>query len=402
MTYRELISPQMQSRRAAACAPRARAIQRCSLLAACCAVVAGMAACGDGKDEDKALPAGVTFSQLCGLPAPATEAARLPEPTGGHCVGKASFSLVDANRPEPFTADPQDHRELGLKVWYPIAPKSSAPRADYAEAETFALVLSDTNDRIMRTNSRRDAAMALGAKYPVVLFSPGLGMVAEYYSGLLEEIASHGYVVVGINHPSISGVTVLPNGRAIPIDGGFLNNGGNDDVAQIAVDDQRSVIDWLQTRDDDRVHPLRFHLDMSRIGTIGHSIGGSASLQSARVDSRIKAAINLDGSVYGTLTQPWSKPIMLYSSSNKPADDPSMRTVFDSRRGPGEYKVLENSSHRDFTEIKLLLRPLLARYSPAEAQGLLDKLNFGAISAEAAMHAIRGQTLPFLNSYVRQ
>lgn len=397
MTYRESISPQMQSYRAAARAPRARTIQRCSLLAACCALLAGMAGCGDGKDEDKALPAGVTFSQLCGLPAPATEAARLPEPTGGHCVGKASFSLVDANRPEPLTDDPADHREVGLKVWYPIGPKSSAARADYAEAETFLRYDLPKGEQAMRTNSRRDASMALGERYPVLLFSPGLGMVAEGYSALLENFASHGYVVVAINHPYLSGVTVLPNGRVAQYLASRKDEGtGNVDMM---VADQRFVLGWLQGREDDRTHLLRGHIDMGRIGAVGHSNGGAAALHSARLDARIKASINLDGTIYGDISEPWTKPVMLYSSDR--AEDPTLRDVWKLHKGAGEYRILSKAKHSDFGDGKLLAQPYLQSATPEAAQAYRDENGYGPISAETSIRTLREQTVPFFNSYVR-
>jgi predicted dienelactone hydrolase len=37
--------------------------------------------------------------------------------------------------------------------------------------------------------------------WPVVLFPPGFGVERELYAGLAEDLASHGYVVLAIDHP---------------------------------------------------------------------------------------------------------------------------------------------------------------------------------------------------------
>src|SRR6185436_13616693 len=51
-----------------------------------------------------------------------------------------------------------------------------------------------------------------GASYPVVLFSPGNGTNIEFYSSLASEIASHGYIVVGLNHPYDVPAVLLSDG----------------------------------------------------------------------------------------------------------------------------------------------------------------------------------------------
>ena len=37
--------------------------------------------------------------------------------------------------------------------------------------------------------------------YPILILSPGKGTNVEFYNSLASEIASHGYIVVGLNHP---------------------------------------------------------------------------------------------------------------------------------------------------------------------------------------------------------
>lgn len=44
---------------------------------------------------------------------------RFPRPTGPYEIGTVTYHWVDAERPEVFTADPDDRRELMVQVWYP-------------------------------------------------------------------------------------------------------------------------------------------------------------------------------------------------------------------------------------------------------------------------------------------
>jgi hypothetical protein len=54
---------------------------------------------------------------------------RFPHPTGRHGIGTLTYHWVDADRPEAFTADPDDRRELMVQLWYPATPDPAAPHA---------------------------------------------------------------------------------------------------------------------------------------------------------------------------------------------------------------------------------------------------------------------------------
>jgi hypothetical protein len=44
---------------------------------------------------------------------------RFPRPAGSYGVGTRIYSWVDPTRPEPFTSDRADHRELVVQTWHP-------------------------------------------------------------------------------------------------------------------------------------------------------------------------------------------------------------------------------------------------------------------------------------------
>ncbi|MFZ0061972.1 MAG: hypothetical protein WAL47_08030 [Pyrinomonadaceae bacterium] len=125
----------------------------------------------------------------------------LPTPTGSYRVGRASFHRIDTSRPEPFTEDPSDHREVLFQIWYPAEPAGGtvAPYVDsLPDDEVFRYAFVGI-EPLMKTRSHAFTRVKVsGAKkrYPVIIFSHGLGRVAAHYTAFLENLASHGYIVV--------------------------------------------------------------------------------------------------------------------------------------------------------------------------------------------------------------
>jgi predicted dienelactone hydrolase len=54
---------------------------------------------------------------------------RFPDLSGPYEVGTSTYHWVDADRPEVFTADPDDRCELIVQIWYPAEGDPSSPRA---------------------------------------------------------------------------------------------------------------------------------------------------------------------------------------------------------------------------------------------------------------------------------
>ncbi len=49
----------------------------------------------------------------------------------------------------------------------------------------------------------------------MVLFSPGFGTERQLYTGLTEDLASHGFVVVAIDHPHDANIVTFPDGHSV-------------------------------------------------------------------------------------------------------------------------------------------------------------------------------------------
>src|SRR5690625_2426371 len=68
------------------------------------------------------LASGLALAVLFGAAAVVAPRPRLPRPTGPYAIGTTVRTWTDDSRPEPFTADPDDHRSVVAQIWYPAAP----------------------------------------------------------------------------------------------------------------------------------------------------------------------------------------------------------------------------------------------------------------------------------------
>jgi dienelactone hydrolase len=238
----------------------------------------------------------------------------LPAPTGRHPVGRASFEWVDPNRAELYSANPQDRRELVVWVWYPAAPGPGAERAAYLpEPWAPAGQLLGLDAAGLRSHAVADAPLAdERSSYPVLVLTQS-GFPPLLLAAIAEELASHGYVVVGVNHTYESAVTVFADGRVVPMSpaavAGLLGPQAEtgpyqEQFAQRAAvcdykaADLASVADQLEQLAADPSGLLGGRLDLDRLGGLGHSFGGNAALQWCRNDRRCRAAANLDGALW--------------------------------------------------------------------------------------------------------
>ena len=241
----------------------------------------------------------------------------LPAPTGRHPVGRVSYDWVDPTRAETYSADPTARRELVVWIWYPAAHQPAGERAPYlpqpwAPVAQFLGLKTDG----LRAHSVQDAPIAAGTqRFPVLVLSPS-GFPPLLISGLAEELASHGHVVVGVNHTYETTVTVFSDGRVVPMNpmaiAGALGpqTGSHNDAfrarAAVCVNkaaDLAFVADQIRRVDADPMSRFGGRLDLERLGALGHSMGGNAALEWCRTDPRCQAAVNLDGALWTDVGQ---------------------------------------------------------------------------------------------------
>jgi len=229
-------------------------------------------------------------------------APNLPEPTGPYPAGTTSLWLTDTSRPDPWVSR-VNARELMVSLWYPAMP-SEGRRARYmtpAESElqlTIRGITGIPQDTLstVETNAVYDARPA-GRQHslPLVVLSPGFTNSRSSLTALAEDLASHGYVVAGIDHTYESHATAFPDGRVTTCLAREAPRGDRkEEVAAGRAADVCFVLDELTG-----AHPAwpgAGLIDPSQIGMAGHSAGGAAAIATMLADSRIRAGIDMDGS----------------------------------------------------------------------------------------------------------
>ena len=151
---------------------------------------------------------------------------RFPPPTGPYGIGTVTYHWVDADRPEVFTADPDDRRELMVQIWYPAEGNRSSPRAPYIpDADVVAPAIARLiklpefilgHLKYVTTNAVASAPVADDQpRYPVLVLLVGLGGYRQVYTFQVEQLVSHGYIVAAIDHPYAAAMVVFPDGRKV-------------------------------------------------------------------------------------------------------------------------------------------------------------------------------------------
>lgn len=283
----------------------------------------------------------------------------LPPPSGPFGVGTSTLQW-DTGRPELLTADPGDTRVLVAQLWYPTEaegvgrPYLESPAVADAVAARVGLpgFLLDGVHR-GTTNAVADAPRATGA-FPLVLFSPGLGGVRTQNSAWAEDLASHGYVVAAIDHPHDSAAVVLEDGTLVT---STLRATGDDEADQRAADDLASM------RADDLVATLdrleEDGVDVGRVATAGHSLGGAAALLAASRDRRVDAVVNLDGLPRGGRpTVPVLAVVAGEGTGSAASDERYDEALSEVLGACGTRVVVEGAQHLSFTDAALFLPPL--------------------------------------------
>jgi dienelactone hydrolase len=302
-------------------------------------------------------------------------------PTGMWSVGRASVEIVDPVRTMPGSGEP---RRLVLHIWYPTDPPSSAvAHLPYMEGLDRARdsVTTEELDLLKMTETHSTAAVPARPtlhRFPVLLFSHGEQTNAFLYSNLLEDLASSGYVVVGVDHPGAALFVAYSDGSVT-----LYSEAENlsDRVAERAAD-LRLVRDRIRTL---VVSGQRLGDVVSeRIGVFGHSAGGIAGALLCQQPPLADACLNLDGRLAAApfMVEPGipapSRPFMYITKPFRSLSDAELRAegvtreqatttqadtwARDSRllagAGPPSYRVtLYRAEHSSFSDEPLLRDP---------------------------------------------
>jgi predicted dienelactone hydrolase len=370
-----------------------------------------------------ALLAGLTVAAMFGLAAervstpPAGPAANrsapvrlaLPEPTGPHRIGTISLHLIDAARDEPW-ATGRPARELMVQLWYPAEPATGQPHAPWVSPVLARMVGTFYRAgavRLPTTHAYAAAPVRPGpGPRPVVLYSHGDGMDRGSNTALVEDLASHGYLVLTIDHTYDASVVEFPGGRLAARRPTSLTGTGEQGVA-IRQADARFVVDQLDALN--RGHNidagrrslppgLRGAFDLSHVGMFGHSYGGATTAAAMHADPRVKAGINLDGGLYPPVTTDGlDQPYLLISALDQP---PGWAALSPRLRGWHLELRVAGATHMSFTDLQTMEGQTPAMLLPERWIGTIDGprsvlLQRTYVRAFFDLH-LRGQPSPLL------
>jgi dienelactone hydrolase len=341
---------------------------------------------------------------------------QFPAPTGPFPVGTVTRHLIDGSRTESLGPVPGAHRELMIQIWYPAEYRG--PRRAYRSRAELSLFKEHLS--LIMTNA--SAAIPLErtpGRLPVLIFSPSWAGRRDQNTIQVEEFASQGYLVVGIDHPYGTKLTVFPDGRALESTLGEWMDFSSDAAMQtskviaesqlqVRTADVRFVLDTLEQLDQcDPEGLFTGRVDTSRAGVFGHSFGGAVAAEACHLDRRFQAGVNLDGCLFGKsakegieqpfLTMSDDSPLPATSLAAHPSGPRRRRLLFldqdvqdirrSVRRHGGYWLSIRGASHLNYCDSPFFTP--VRRFSGA-----------GSIDRRRAMRIVNDFTLGFFNQYV--
>ena len=245
-----------------------------------------------------------------------------PQPSGPFQISSVDDELA-TNRPL-FWNNEAERRKIYYKVYYP-----SEHVSDFAEKEPIVQYFENRMKFLCQlvkipffmleyfkfgiSNTFVNQPVLKNKQYPVVLVSHGLTGTFDSHLSLVQSIASHGYVVVVLDHIGCATVAYLPKSDLIYKYSAGLKNISLKDAfkkrqqhVQIRTQDLKDIINKLKLRNTDINDVLYGSLNLNSVHLLGHSLGGATALELSL--PCIKSAIVMDAWTFplstNTIVQP--------------------------------------------------------------------------------------------------
>jgi predicted dienelactone hydrolase len=310
----------------------------------------------------------------------------LPAPTGAYAVGRALDAWTDHPHLDTLAPAPGTPREVVVWIWYPAAGPSTtsyeylpAPWRTAARSNWLFTLLTRNPSRVHGHSAPGADVSPRERSYPVLILRGGASANVTTYSTLAEDLASHGYVVVGIDAPYRTIAVVLPDGRVVrrtPENNPELYSGAAFDrvgrkLLAAWTADIAFVLDRLELLNaSDDSGRFKGRLDLSRVGLFGHSFGGAQAAQFCHDDRRCKAGVDVDGAPLGNVVQEGlHQPFMFLLSADVESNDAEsqrvkadIRSIYDRLPAPARLAVeIKGSNHFTFSDDGAVLKSAVVR-----------------------------------------
>jgi len=313
---------------------------------------------------------------------------KMPAITGNLEVKTASYTLTDLNRLETFT-DKGENRKLNIEFWYP----------------------EETD-----------------GKYPLIVFSHGAFGVKMSNTSTFMELASNGYVVVSIDHSYHAAGTMDEEGNLTIGSQVFMQEviDANSEVYSeqekfeltskwmtLRTEDMNFVLDEILEKPENTSAEIYSLIDKDKIGLMGHSLGGAASVQLGRDRKDIGAVIDLDGSMLGEFhmngdgiiemnEEPYPLPLLNFYSEyvmNELKANPEYvysNQYISSISSRAFETTIKGSNHMSYTDL-----PLFSPFLASQLSGISGGSTKANVDKYYCIETMNKLVLEFFNSYLK-
>lgn len=242
---------------------------------------------------------------------------------------------------------------LHYKIWFPINSKSKTDvKTSYYKNQHGQSIMGMPKFLLnhlkhVKTNAFQEGEI-IKKPFPLIIYSHGASSILVDNTTLMEEIASHGYVVVALQHDFRFEKYGIDIHDAKKVDA-EIQMRLIDNLLQYAVPEQTE--DYKRLLTSIQKLPFAMYVDFSNIGLVGHSLGGATVTSVPTIIKNIKAIVNIDGPISKSDLKKYETSF-LYISSFSP--DLSDRELENFKVLPSFYRAVKNyelQNVKDFLEI---------------------------------------------------
>lgn len=310
------------------------------------------------------------------------------KPSGQYAVGVIDYTWTDSSR----TLNNGDARKLNVRIWYPAASPSKLPVSYIPSPDAFIGALEQQygtwlkllkDYRLVHIPASYAPSFSVQASpAPVVVYLHG-NHLGTGFTGTFQalELASHGYIVMAVEHPGTAFISAFSEKEYVLFHNDFQDLAESFSAHNAAaipiINEQQTDVEFtlhylLNIKEYEPDSPLSQQMDSNRIAIMGHSFGGATAANMLVHSPIIKAAINLDGYLYGEYpATPKNKPLLIINGGLQLEELEETMTDLEVERKLREQLLaaggieleLPEAGHLSFTDLPLY-SPLLMPLAP--------------------------------------
>ena len=290
-------------------------------------------------------------------------------------------------------------------VWYPADRTQDLPRAPWMAEGALRAFLTDAGFPLdpalgpLTAGHIGAPVHRTGHRLPVIVYSHGAGSHRGDHTIMVQELASHGYAVITVDHTHDT-FTEFPDGRVL----------APDDVPMFPRDfaaDLRFLLDCVEELaaghnpdiDGKALPPgLLGALDPRRVGAFGWSKGGTATALTMLADQRVKAGLSIDGPMQPTITADLDRPFMMMTADFTRAAMPDVAEFWTHLRGWRLSIQADGAIHQSYGDNATLI-PQAGRILGMTEQQIQDWI--GTLDPDRSVRIQQAYPLAFFDLHLR-